>query len=276
MTTHDEDAIKEAVRGRYASHARAKTSCCDTPCACNTDETPAIADYDAQDLAALPAEANLGLGCGNPLAFDSILPGETVVDLGSGGGIDCFLAARRVGPEGLVIGVDMTAEMVLLAQRNAERDGYTNVDFRLGEIEDLPIDTSSADLVISNCVINLVPDKTRAFAEAFRVLKPGGRISVSDIVTSAPIPEIARGSVSAYVACLGGALVLEDYIAAIGAAGFENVSVVADSSLCTSTEEAEELLAAIDLDSLGGLSREEALRAATLFHSITVNARRPV
>jgi len=223
MATHDPDAIKEAVRDRYAGHARTKTSCCASSSCCDSNSSSAllVPGYNAEDLSQLPADADLGLGCGNPLALESVGKGETVVDLGAGGGIDCFLAARRVGPTGRVIGVDMTPEMVLLAQRNAKTTGTDNVEFRLGEIEDLPVEDGVADLVISNCVINLVPDKQRAFAEAFRVLKPGGRISVSDIVTTGPLPEAARASVGAYVACLGGALPIEDYLSAARAAGFD-------------------------------------------------------
>jgi len=166
----------------------------------------------------------------------------------------------------------MTPEMVLLAQRNARTAGVENVEFRLGEIEDLPIEDEVADLVISNCVINLVPDKTTAFAEAFRVLKPGGRISVSDIVTTEPLPEAARQSVGAYVACLGGALVLEDYLAAAREAGFEDVHVASERAYATTEDEAEELLGAFEI---GDVSRDEALRAAQLFRSVTVQGVKP-
>ena len=274
MTTHDPDTIKEAVRDRYAGHAQTKTSCCASSSCCGGDaSTVLVPGYDAADLNAIPADANLGLGCGNPLALESIREGEIVVDLGSGGGIDCFLAARRVGATGHVIGVDMTPEMVLLAQRNARTGGIDNVEFRLGELEDLPIDDNTADLVISNCVINLVPDKVKAFAEAFRVLKPGGRISVSDIVTTEPLPEAARASVGAYVACLGGALVLDDYLGAARAVGFEGVSVASETAYAVTDDEAEELLAAFEIG--GEVSREDALRAARAFRSVTVQAVKP-
>lgn len=276
MSDHDETSIKEAVRDRYAGHAKTKTSCCGGASCCGptTSSADVLADYDARDLSAIPADADLGLGCGNPLALESVRPGEVVVDLGSGGGIDCFLAAKRVGSEGRVIGVDMTPEMIALARRNAARSGADNVEFRLGEIEALPVQDGTADLVISNCVINLVPDKTKAFAEALRILKPGGRISVSDIVTTAPLPDAARRSVGAYVACLGGAMVLDEYLAAARKAGFEDVRVVSESAYATCEDEAEELLGAFDADA--GVTHDEAIAAAQLFRSVTVHAVRPL
>lgn len=278
MATHDPDTIKEAVRDRYADHARTKTSCCPSSSCCGSDTSALLVPgYNAEDLSQLPADADLGLGCGNPLALESVREGEVVIDLGAGGGIDCFLAARRVGPTGRVIGVDMTPEMVLLAQRNARTTGVENVEFRLGEIEDLPVEDEVADLIISNCVLNLVPDKQRAFAEAFRVLKPGGRISVSDIVTTGPLPEAARASVGAYVACLGGALPLEDYLAAARAAGFVDVHVASETAYATTDDEAEELLGAFaDSADSGGIPRDEAVRAAQLYRSVTVQAVKPL
>ena len=209
MSTHEDETVKDAVRTRYAVSAVTKTSCCGPGSSCCSPAqagAPLAASlYDPAALAALPDGADLGLGCGDPLAMESLKPGEIVVDLGSGGGVDCFLAARRVGPTGRVIGVDMTPEMVGLAWDNASRGGIANVEFVLGEIESLPVDDATADIVISNCVINLVPDKRRAFAEAFRVTKPGGRLSVSDIVTTGPLPAPARASMAAYTACIGGA-----------------------------------------------------------------------
>jgi len=277
MAAHEDTTIKDAVRDRYAGHARTKTSCCGSGCGCSAPgESPSVAlDYTAEDLAAIPADADLGLGCGNPLAFDDIRAGETVLDLGSGGGIDCFIAARRTGPTGRVIGVDMTPDMIALAALNAARGGFDNVEFRLGEIEALPVADGEADLVISNCVINLVPDKRRAFAETFRALSPGGRISVSDIVTTEELPEVARESVAAYVACLGGALTLDDYLGAIADAGFENVRVVSKSAYAMDDDEAEAMLAAVSEDIPAELSREEAIRIARLFLSVTVQATRP-
>jgi len=277
---HDDITIKEAVRDRYAGHAVTKTSCCGAGSSCcgsSASAGTAIPEgaYDAADLSALPADADLGLGCGNPLALESLAEGETIVDLGSGGGIDCFLAARKVGPAGRVIGVDMTPEMIALARRNAKRGGYDNVEFRLSEIEAIALPDDTADIVISNCVINLVPDKHAAFAEAFRITKPGGRLSVSDIVTSEPLPELARESVAAYVACLGGASVLDDYLGAIRDAGYTEVLVASDVAYAMEDEEADALTAAFGVDLPEGLSDDEVRRVAKLFHSVTVHARKP-
>ena len=274
--------IKTAVRDRYAEHARTKTSCCPSSCCGGagsaSPETMPIdtCGYGSADLAAVPEDADLGLGCGKPLAFDTIRQGETVVDLGSGGGIDCFIAARRTGPTGRVIGVDMTPEMVALARRNAARGGYDNVEFRLGEIEALPIADDTADLIISNCVVNLVPDKHRAFAEAFRVARPGGRISVSDIVTSAPLPDVFRESLGAYVACLAGAAPIDDYMAAIADAGFDEIEVVSDRQYAMDGDEVAAWLGALAEGPPSDVDRSEALAVGSLFHSVTVRAVKPV
>jgi SAM-dependent methyltransferase len=184
--------------------------------------------YSPEELAAVPEDANLGLGCGNPTALAGLKPGETVLDLGSGAGIDCFLAARKVGPAGHVIGVDMTPEMLDRARDNARKSGLDNVEFRLGEIENLPVADNTVDVILSNCVINLSTDKPRVFREAFRVLKPGGRLMVSDLALKKPLPPEIRGSVEAYVACVAGAMVKEDYLAAIRTAGFADVQVVGE------------------------------------------------
>ncbi|HSK46600.1 MAG TPA: arsenite methyltransferase [Coriobacteriia bacterium] len=268
------ESLKDAVRDRYAGHAQKRSSCCS--CSCGTDSSSAdFLDYDAAELAELPLDADLGLGCGNPLALQSVSEGDFVVDLGSGGGIDCFLAARRTGRTGRVIGVDMTAEMVRLARRNAERGGFDNVEFRLGEVEDLPIDDNTADLIISNCVINLVPDKHRAFAEAFRVLKPGGRLSVSDIVTTEPLPRTARSSVAAYVACLGGAATLDDYVGAARSAGFTALEIVSNAAYAMEEGEAEALLSAYSRVAPPEIGAREARRIAGLFRSVTLQASKP-
>jgi SAM-dependent methyltransferase len=186
--------------------------------------------YSAADLASIPAAANLGLSCGNPLAFASLKAGEVVVDLGSGGGLDVFLAAARVGPGGRAIGIDMTPEMVALAQRNAERgaDGkpYRNVDFYLAAIDSLPLDDASVDCVISNCVINLAPDKGAVFREIARVLKPGGRLAISDIALKQPIPEELARDLTAYVGCIAGAMPIVEYEHGLGDAGFAPVQIV--------------------------------------------------
>lgn len=188
-------------------------------------------DYTAEQLAAIPAGADLGLGCGNPTALASLEEGEVVLDLGSGGGVDCFIAANRVGKTGRAIGVDMTTEMISRARANAEKGGYANVDFRLGEIEHLPVADSSVDVVISNCVINLSPDKAQVFKEVYRVLKPGGRVMVSDIVLLKELPEDIKQSVVAYTGCVAGASLKKDYLAEIENAGFKDVDIVSETSL---------------------------------------------
>ncbi|MCK5548080.1 MAG: arsenite methyltransferase, partial [Thermoplasmata archaeon] len=181
--------------------------------------------YSEQELGSIPKGADLGLGCGNPTALASLKAGETVLDLGSGGGFDCFLAARQVGETGKVIGVDMTPEMLEKARLNAKKGGYDNVEFRLGEIENLPAADNSVDVVISNCVINLAPDKGKVFREAFRVLKPGGRLMVSDMVLLKELPDSIKNSIQAYIGCLSGAMMKDDYLEAIKAAGFHEVDV---------------------------------------------------
>jgi SAM-dependent methyltransferase len=186
--------------------------------------------YSAEELAVIPEDANLGLGCGNPTAIAGLKAGETVLDLGSGAGIDCFLAAAKVGPRGRVIGVDMTPDMIDKARENARQAGAKNVEFRLGEIENLPAADGSVDVIISNCVINLSTDKPRVFREAFRVLKPGGRLMVSDLALKKPLPKAVRESVDVYVACVAGAMVKEDYLGAIREAGFKDVAVVSETA----------------------------------------------
>ncbi|MDD5565253.1 MAG: arsenite methyltransferase, partial [Thermoanaerobaculaceae bacterium] len=228
--------IKSSVRAHYASIARQSTGCCGPAGSgggcCGTSAPVAISKevgYTDADLAAVPEGSNLGLGCGNPLAFAALSAGDVVVDLGSGAGFDCFLAARRVGANGRVIGVDMTPEMLDRARRNAALDGVANVEFRLGEIENLPVADATADVVISNCVINLSTDKPRVFREALRVLKPGGRLMVSDLVLARPLPDSVARSVAAYAGCIAGAMLKDDYLAAIRAAGFVDVEVLAES-----------------------------------------------
>jgi ubiquinone/menaquinone biosynthesis C-methylase UbiE len=189
--------------------------------------------YTEQDLKNIPDGANLALGCGNPTAHASIQEGETVLDLGSGGGLDCFIAAKKVGETGKVIGVDMTPAMIDRARENARAGNYDNVEFRLGEIEHLPVADNSVDLIISNCVINLAPNKENVFLEAFRVLKPGGRLMVSDIVLLKELPEVVRKSAQAYVSCIGGAIMKDKYIEAIEKAGFQSVEIVEQSNFST-------------------------------------------
>jgi SAM-dependent methyltransferase len=227
----DSQTIKAAVRERYAGVVTNNQSCCslDPGCGCASEEDPSLRlGYAPQDLDAVPEGSNLGLGCGNPVALASLQPGETVLDLGSGAGFDAFLAARRVGPTGRVIGVDMTPEMIQRATALAATHGYANVEFRLGDIENLPVADASVNAIISNCVVNLSTDKARVFREAHRVLKPGGRLMVSDLVLERPLPEAISQDLDAYGACIAGALLRADYLAAIEAAGFEAVSVVGE------------------------------------------------
>lgn len=208
--------IHEIVREHYAQAARSTASCC----------SPDSNLYPVDLISELPADiSEFSLGCGNPIEAADIKPGETVLDLGSGGGLDCFLSARRVGPKGRVIGVDMTPEMLERSRSNATRLGFTNVEFRSGYLEDLPVDDLGIDVVISNCVINLSPDKPQVFREIFRVLKPGGRIAVSDIVTNGLLPESIRNDMDAWGACLAGALEMKEYSQGLLEAGFEEVSI---------------------------------------------------
>lgn len=227
---HDED-IKRIVRESYAQRAISGTSCCGSGCGCgpSAEDISLAVGYTEADLQHAPEGANLGLGCGNPVALAGLRDGETVLDLGSGAGLDCFLAAQHVGPRGRVIGVDMTPEMIARARENARKGGYTNVEFQLGEIEHLPIADASVDAVISNCVINLSPDKPAVFREAYRVLRNGGRLLVSDVVLLRPLPDAVRQSPDAYVACVAGASLKDEYLDAIRAAGFQDVCVVGET-----------------------------------------------
>jgi len=225
------EEIKKVVRDGYAQIAKQGSSCCGSGSSCcgGTNVAQDISrniGYTDEELENIPGGANLGLGCGNPVALASLREGETVLDLGSGAGLDCFLAANKVGEEGKVIGVDMTPEMIEKARENARQGDYTNVEFRLGEIENLPVADSSVDVVISNCVINLVPDKARAFKETFRALKPGGRLMVSDIVVLTELPESIKNSIAGYIGCLSGAIMKDEYIEAVKEAGFQEVRVV--------------------------------------------------
>lgn len=222
--------IKKAVEEKYAAIARGEVkSCCDTsqPPSDGLYNIATMAQgYNPSELANLPEGADLGLGCGDPTADADLRPGQTVLDLGSGAGVDCFLAARRVGLEGRVIGVDMTEAMLTKARQNASRGGFTNVEFRKGEIENLPVESGTVDRIISNCVINLAPDKARVFAEAHRVLKPGGSLTVSDIVAFGEVPESVRTDLEQWAGCTAGAMDKEDYLGVIRKAGFREVVVI--------------------------------------------------
>ncbi|HEY7726847.1 MAG TPA: arsenite methyltransferase [Candidatus Eisenbacteria bacterium] len=276
--------IRERVRERYGALAEGSAGGCG--CGCGTAGTgaergdPPRADttgccgsgtslaalhqigYSTEQAAAVPKEADLGLGCGNPLAFAGVRAGETVLDLGSGAGIDAFLASREVGPDGRVIGVDMTHAMLDRARATASREGYGNVEFRLGEIEHLPVADASVDVIISNCVINLSPEKRQVFAEAFRVLRPGGRLLVSDLVLLRPLPESVRQSVEAYVGCVAGASLKEDYLRIIREAGFTDAAIVRESRYG----------ADVAAPGAGDGDRAEAMRSVV---SVAVRARKP-
>jgi SAM-dependent methyltransferase len=272
-----EEEIRKSVREGYARVARTSGSCCGPTkgcCGTSVPETVSRAvGYSDEELANLPEGANLGLGCGNPVALASLRPGETVLDLGSGAGIDCFLAARKVGPAGRVIGVDMTPEMLEKALQNAGNVGAANVEFRLGEIEHLPVSNNSVDTVISNCVINLSPDKPQVFRDAFRVLKPGGRLMVSDLALTAELPAPVRDSVAAYIGCVAGALLKTHYLAAVSGAGFTDVRVVSEEQYPVDALAGDPRAGQVLADS--GLSREELLAAAQSVVSVKVMARKP-
>jgi len=218
------EEIREIVREGYAEIAQKGSSCCSQPAL--AEDISRKIGYSDEELGSVPQGANLGLGCGNPVALASLAEGETVLDLGSGAGFDSFLAANKVGLSGKIIGVDMTPEMIDKARANAQEGGYKNVEFRLGEIENIPAADNSVDVIISNCVINLSPDKKRVFSEAFRVLKHGGRLMVSDVVLLKELPNFIRESVAAYVGCISGALMKDDYLETIGEAGFQEVQVL--------------------------------------------------
>jgi SAM-dependent methyltransferase len=230
ITSLDNEEIRGYVRERYGAIAeQAGDSCgCAIGGCCggeNADNYGEKLGYTAEQMAAAPAGADLGLGCGNPLAIASIRPSETVLDLGSGAGFDCFLAARQLAGTGQVIGVDMTAAMIAKARANAKKGDYANVEFRLGEIEALPVADETVDLILSNCVINLSPEKGRVFREAFRVLKPGGRLAIADVVVTRALPETLKAKLATIGACIGGATVVDELRSLLAGAGFERIGI---------------------------------------------------
>lgn len=271
--------IKKAVRQRYAKAAKQGGGCgcaAATPCCGGADLAHNISKtvgYSDEDLGAVPKGANLGLGCGNPVALASLKEGEVVLDLGSGGGFDCFLAARKVGQKGRVIGVDMTPEMIDSARENARRGGYANVEFRLGEIENLPAADNSVDAVISNCVINLAADKKRVFAEAYRVLRPGGRVMISDLVLLKDLPKAVKGSIEAYVGCVSGAMLRDDYLEAMKEVGLKYVKVVEQTSFPVELIADDETAKAIMKDLQ--LTEDELRELAGSVVSVKVEAVKP-
>lgn len=233
MDKKENEELRSVVRKSYGEVAASKStgSCCPSSSCCGTSRKTTEADisgglgYSGEDLAAVPEEANMGLGCGNPQAIAALQTGETVLDLGSGGGFDSFLAARAVGDKGYVIGVDMTPEMITKSRRNAEKAGFGNVDFRLGELENLPVADGVIDVIISNCVINLSPEKDKVFSEAFRVLKPGGRLAISDIVATAELPEYIKNDMTYYTGCVAGAAHIQELKSILQQTGFENIHI---------------------------------------------------
>jgi SAM-dependent methyltransferase len=275
-----ETGIKDIVREKYGEAAKraaaGSTACCGPSCCGGTaaEGIPSARDpitsdlYDADEKALLPSAAvNASLGCGNPTALATLNPGDTVLDLGSGGGIDVFLSARRVGPTGKVYGLDMTDEMLELARKNAKEAGATNVEFLKGELEAIPLPAGSVDVIISNCVINLSADKDRSLREAFRVLKPGGRFAVSDVVVRGEVPEPIRKSVELWIGCLAGALEEKEFEAKLRSAGFTDVEIV--PTRIYRTEDARDFLAE------AGLDVSIAAQADGAFMSAFVRATKP-
>lgn len=273
------EEIKKAVKSGYAKVALENIPCCGTSRSCcgDADLAEDIArkvGYTQEELSAVPEGANLGLGCGNPLAFASLNVGETVLDLGSGAGFDCFIAASRVGDTEKVIGVDMTPEMVEKASQNVRKGSYGNVEFRLGNIENLPVSENEVDAVISNCVINLSPDKNKVFKEAFRVLKPGGHLMVSDIVLLKELPEAIGESIEAYVGCIAGAVLKGNYLGAVESAGFQEIQVVGEDLYPIDLMAADPIAQAISSDP--DLSVEDARDLCASVASLKLSAVKPV
>ncbi len=230
---NDKEEIREFIRKNYSEVALQGSAggCCSSGCSCsgpqiNIKDASINIGYSESDFEDIPIESNMGLGCGNPIAMAALKKGEIVLDLGSGGGFDCFLARKQVGESGYVIGIDMTPEMVKLARQNAEQSGYKNIEFRLGEIEHLPVADGSVDVIISNCVINLALEKQQVFNEAYRVLKPGGRLSISDIVATAQIPEYMKNDLVSLVGCIAGAEYVGNIENMLKNAGFENIRMI--------------------------------------------------
>lgn len=247
----DKEKTQKVVREAYSKIAQGQKSYGCNTCGPDSREFAKSIGYSEEELKVIPDEANLALSCGNPTALASLKNGEVILDLGSGAGFDCFLAASKVGSNGKVIGVDMTPEMVEKARANAKKSGVENVEFRLGEIENLPLADSSVNVVISNCVINLSADKPRVFQDIYRVLKPGGRIAISDIALLKELPKRIQESIEAYVGCVGGAMIIDEYKRIVEASGLNDVKIVVKgSSACIDTNTKDPIGRAI-LDALG-------------------------
>lgn len=278
------EEVKKVVREGYAKVARGQSSCCAPSTCCAPGNSccsaSSIAEdiskkvgYSDEELTSVPDGANLGLGCGNPVALAALKQGDIVLDLGSGAGFDCFLAANKVGKAGRVIGVDMTPEMLEKARENARKGNYDNVEFRLGEIENLPVADNHVDVVISNCVINLSPDKESVFKEAFRVLKSGGRLMVSDIVLLKELPGVIMDSVAAYIGCISGAMLKDGYLGAIKSAGFRDVRTVAEDGFDIDCMANDPTAQALIKDS--GIPMEEIRKIGSTVRSVKVQAVKP-
>jgi len=273
--TIKEKEIKRAVKDGYARIAKQATSHYSSPICCGNvpEEISKRMGYSDEEISAAPPESNMGLGCGNPVALASLSAGEVVLDMGAGAGFDCFLASSRVGASGKVIGVDITSEMVDRARANARKGGYTNIDFRQGDLENMPVADSYVDVVISNCVINLVPNKKMVFKEAFRVLKPGGRLAVSDVVLTKELPEFVKRSSKAYIGCLAGAIMKDEYLQIIKNVGFSGVNVVAESSFPVESLLCE--TAGSEVIEMPMISAEQQKEVADSVLSIKVSAVKP-
>lgn len=275
----EKENIKEIVKEKYGEIAAKSGSCCGPSSSCCGEDSPGADEigrrlgYSDQELGDVPEGSNLGLGCGNPIALASLEPGETVLDLGSGAGFDSFLAASRVGPEGRVIGVDMTLEMLAKARENARKGNYENVEFRQGEIESLPVADGNVDVIISNCVINLSPQKEQVFKEAFRVLRPGGRMMISDIVLLEELPASVRASIEAYVGCVAGASLKHSYLQMIAAAGFQNIQILDEAPFAGDVTPDDPLLTSIK--SSLELAGTELVRLAQSVVSVKIAATKP-
>jgi len=269
-----EEKVKKMVRNRYAKVAKTDGSCCASSMSCcsapTNEQVSKMIGYSQEEMNEVPEGANLGLGCGNPIALANLKEGERVLDLGSGAGFDCFLAAKKVGKQGRVIGVDMTPEMLDKARANAKKGKYTNVEFRLGEIENLPLADSSVDIVISNCVINLAPNKKRVFKEAYRVLAPNGRLMVSDIVLLKELPKSIQNNVEAYAGCISGAELKNKYLELIRKAGFKEIKVIDEKTYPLEYIISESTLT--EAIKMTNMTEEEVKEAAKTIVSIKVSA----
>lgn len=261
-----EEKVRKAVRERYGKIAKTET------CGCGCTSTSQQIGYSKNELDSVPEGADLNLGCGNPVVLASLKEGETVIDLGSGGGLDSFLAAKKIGSTGKVIGVDMTAEMLEKARANCKKGGYKNVEFRLGEIENLPVADNAADVIISNCVINLSTNKQRVFQEAYRVLKPKGRLMISDIVLLGELPDKMKNDVLAYVGCIAGAGKKDEYIKKIKQAGFQQIEVIVENHLPEMMLNEHDVNAFVEEQKL---TKQEITDVSNAIESVKISAVKP-